>query len=454
MRFGSVCSGIEAASVAWEPLGWKAAWFSEIATFPSLVLAHRFPSITNHGSMLGLADRLSGADRSIDLLVGGTPCQSFSVAGLRAGLADERGNLALEFARLAQALRPRWLCWENVPGVLSSERGRDFGAIVGGLVDLGYDCAWRVLDARFFGVPQRRRRVFLVGCLGGGPAAGAVLFERTGLRRNPSPRSKTREDVAGTVGSGTSRRGWNSDTDRMTFVPEVAGTLRGNQQQSDLPSNGRAFVAEVAPTLQTQQRRVDVDNALGLIIGTSAEGGEGFTLTSSNLGKTVNNQTPLLAFDPTQVTHPENRSSCAGDSAALAKSARPPHIAYSCITGDVTHALLSEGADASEDGSGRGTPIVAPTLEATDGEKWGSNQWVDKSVELLNAQAELGWKVRRLTPRECERLQDFPDDWTLVPGASDSTRYAALGNSMAVCVMRWIGRRIGLVDSILFGGAA
>jgi DNA (cytosine-5)-methyltransferase 1 len=240
----------------------------------------------------------------------------------------------------------------------------------------------------------------------------------------------------------------------MTFVPEVAGTLRGNQQQSDLPSNGRAFVAEVAPTLQTQQRRVDVDNALGLIIGTSAEGGEGFTLTSSNLGKTVNNQTPLLAFDPTQVTHPENRSSCAGDSAALAKSARPPHIAYSCITGDVTHALLSEGADASEDGSGRGTPIVAPTLEATDGEKWGSNQWVDKSVELLNAQAELGWKVRRLTPRECERLQDFPDDWTLVPGASDSTRYAALGNSMAVCVMRWIGRRIGLVDSILFGGAA
>lgn len=122
MRFGSVCSGIEAASVAWRELGWSPAWFSEIAPFPSRVLAHHHPETRNHGSLVGLADRLTGSDREVELIVGGTPCQSFSIAGLRGGLADERGNLALEFARLAAALRPRWLLWENVPGVLYFER--------------------------------------------------------------------------------------------------------------------------------------------------------------------------------------------------------------------------------------------------------------------------------------------------------------------------------------------
>lgn len=219
MKFGSVCSGIEAASCAWEPLGWRAAWFSEIAPFPSKVLAHHFPQTPNMGSMVNLATRLAGAYREVDVIVGGTPCQSFSVAGLRGGLADERGNLALEYVRLVDALRPRWTVWENVPGVLSSAGGRDFGAIVGALGELGYGWAYRVLDAQHFGVPQRRRRVFLVGCAGGAAAAGAVLFEPESVRGNSAPRRTTREAVAGTLGGGSGSRGWASDTERMTFVP-------------------------------------------------------------------------------------------------------------------------------------------------------------------------------------------------------------------------------------------
>ena len=150
MRFGSVCSGIEAASVAWHPLGWRASFLSEIEAFPRAVLSHHYPEVPLHGDFTTIR---GGEYEPIDLLVGGTPCQSFSVGGLRGGLGDQRGNLALQYFRLADRLRPRWLVWENVPGVLSSHKGRDFGSILGAMVELGYGFAWRVLDAEFFGVP-------------------------------------------------------------------------------------------------------------------------------------------------------------------------------------------------------------------------------------------------------------------------------------------------------------
>lgn len=189
-RYGSVCSGVEAASVAWEPLGWKPSFFSEIDKFPRRVLKHRFPEVPLHGDFTTIeADQYE----PIDLLVGGTPCQSFSIAGLRGGLGDDRGNLALEYLRLADRLRPRWLVWENVPGVLSSNGGRDFGAILGGMAELGYGFAYRVLDAQFFGVAQRRRRVFVVGYLGDWRCATAVLFERQSLSGHPAPRDIRRE---------------------------------------------------------------------------------------------------------------------------------------------------------------------------------------------------------------------------------------------------------------------
>ena len=202
--FGSICSGIEAASAAWLPLGWRCAFMSEIEAFPRAVLSHHYPETPLHGDFTTIRE---GEYEAIDALVGGTPCQSFSVAGLRGGLADERGNLALEYLRLAERLRPRWLVWENVPGVLSSGDGRDFGAFVGGLAELGYGWAYRVLDAVNFGVPQRRRRVFVVGYLGDWRRAAAVLFEPASLRWHPAPSRKTRERIAPTIGARTTAGG-------------------------------------------------------------------------------------------------------------------------------------------------------------------------------------------------------------------------------------------------------
>lgn len=193
MRYGSVCSGVEAASVAWEPLGFEPVFFSEIEPFPSAVLAHHWPSVPNHGDMTQF-EEWNYEQGSIDILVGGTPCQSFSVAGLRGGIADSRGNLALTYCRMVDRLRPRWFAWENVPGVLSSGGGRDFGSILGAMAQLGYSCAWRVLDAQNFGVAQRRRRVFLVGCSSGDwrdPAS--ILFESGCGGRDFETRRKTQQ---------------------------------------------------------------------------------------------------------------------------------------------------------------------------------------------------------------------------------------------------------------------
>jgi DNA-cytosine methyltransferase len=205
MKYGSVCSGIEAASVAWHDLGWEPQWFSEIEQFPSEVLKHRFPDVPNLGDMTQLTQNPTFNERSIDLLVGGTPCQSFSVAGLRKGLADPRGNLMLTFLALADAKKPKWIVWENVPGVLSSNGGKDFGTFLGALGELGYGFAYRVLDAQHFGVAQRRRRVFVVGYLGDWRVAAAVLFERESLQGNTKPSRKKREEVTanaeGSVGT-------------------------------------------------------------------------------------------------------------------------------------------------------------------------------------------------------------------------------------------------------------
>ncbi|NBX70048.1 MAG: DNA cytosine methyltransferase, partial [Proteobacteria bacterium] len=187
MKYGSVCSGIEAASVAWHNLGWEPQWFSEIEQFPSDVLKHRFPTVPNLGDMTTINQNPIADERPIDLLVGGTPCQSFSVAGLRKGLADPRGNLMLTFLSIADKLRPKWIVWENVPGVLSSNGGKDFGTFLGALGELGYGFAFRTLNAEYFGVAQRRRRVFVVGYLGDWRVAAAVLFERESLQGNTKP---------------------------------------------------------------------------------------------------------------------------------------------------------------------------------------------------------------------------------------------------------------------------
>ena len=191
MKYFSVCSGIEAASCAWESLGWKPAGFSEIEPFPCAVLAHHFPNVKNYGDMTKYKEWDNVG--KFDVLVGGTPCQSFSVAGLRKGLNDPRGNLMLTFGAIADHFRPRWIVWENVPGVLSSNGGRDFGSFLGMLGELGYGVAYRILDAQYFGVAQRRRRVFVVGYLGDWRRTAQVLLSQkacAGILRRAEKRGK------------------------------------------------------------------------------------------------------------------------------------------------------------------------------------------------------------------------------------------------------------------------
>lgn len=259
MKFGSVCSGIEAASMAWRPLGWEAAWLSEIEPFPCALLAHHYPDVPNLGDMTKFEDWPDDEKHSIDVLCGGTPCQSFSFAGLRKGLDDPRGGLMLTFGAIAAKYRPQWLVWENVPGVLSSNGGQDFASFLGlitgqevkvpeggwansglvsGIPD-AYGVAFRVLDAQYFGVAQQRRRVFVVGCLGDWRGSAAVLFERHSLQGHPAPRRGARKEIAPTIRAGSS----SSNDELITIHAPAIGPASGGMQV-------RRFIVEECEFLQ------------------------------------------------------------------------------------------------------------------------------------------------------------------------------------------------------------
>jgi len=368
MRFLSVCSGIEAASVAWHPLGWRAAALSEIEPFPCSLLAHHYPNVPNHGDMTKFKD---WPDEPVDLLVGGTPCQSFSIAGLRKGLADPRGNLMLTYGAIAARYCPEWLVWENVPGVLSSNGGRDFGAFLGMLAELGYGFAYRVLDAQYFGVAQRRRRVFVVANAGSWTRAAAVLFERESLSGHPAPSRETGEGSAG----------WPAD---------CAGTLNA------------AFGEKLG--LENQHINGGATHFVPVAFGWQNSARQGDSVSSD--------VTPTL------------------------DKSKTPAVAWSIMP-----------QNSGKDYKARQVEVAQPLMA---GGPVGKNQGGDY---IQTAQA-----VRRLTPRECERLQGFPDDYTLIQHrgkpAADGPRYKALGNSMAVPVMRWIGERIQHVNAILQAEAA
>jgi DNA (cytosine-5)-methyltransferase 1 len=375
MKYLSVCSGIEAATSAWHHLGWEPVAFSEIEPFPSAVLKHHYPNVPNWGDM---TQYKNWPDATIDLLVGGTPCQSFSVAGLRKGLEDPRGNLMLTFLGIADRYQPRYIVWENVPGVLSSNGGKDFGSFLGALGELGYGWAYRVLDAQWFGVAQRRRRVFVVGCLGDQRRAGEVLFESESVSRNTPPsRAKGQgatADAQGSVGSSSAH------------AFKVRGGCEGGGK-GYLGSDDTAF------TVATHQDQ---------------------------------NIAQPLPFDTTQLTCPSNYSSPKpGDPChPLAAGAHIPAVAFKSGQGAASRSI---GWNEN----------VSPTLPANAG-----GNTAPAVIGTMTAM-----QVRRLTPVECERLQGFPDSWTNIPWrgkaeAPDGPRYKALGNSMAVPVMRWIGERI------------
>lgn len=465
MRFGSVCSGIEAASQALEPHGWTAAWFSEIEPFPCALLAYRYPQVPNLGDMSALPQRVRDLEvEAPDLLCGGTPCQAFSVAGDRESLDDARGNLTLTFCELADAIddvrvargeQPCDILWENVPGIFSTADNA-FGCFLGQLVGAGAPlvpgrqqrwtdagvvagprriAAWRVLDAQHFGLAQRRRRVFVVASARAGFDPAAVLLERKGVRGDPPARRRAQQDAASSAGRGTARSSW---------ADGPAGTLRSTDVGAAVD---HAPAGHVIPS-------ADVVGALTASEGPNGHGHSGFTTrTAVDAGHLVthvkayggnNTAGPIdvatavrakggtghgdfesetfIAFDPTQITCPTNRSQPkAGDPChTLAKDQHPPAIA--CVQ-----------------------------LPPTSG-------------------------VRRLTARECERLQGFPDDWTLVPNwdgwrpmdadetpescreegldvrqapsgnwrvrDADGPRYKAIGNSWAVDVVLWIAGRL------------
>ena len=464
MIYGSVCSGIEAASVAWHPLGWAPAWFAEIDPFASAVLTYRFPEVRNLGDFTQIPAADAGA---IDVLVGGTPCQSFSLAGHRLGLDDSRGNLTLEFLRLAARARPRWVVWENVPGVLSIDGGRTFGTVVGTLADLGYGIAYRILDAQFFGVPQRRRRVFLVGCAGGWHAAAAVLFERESLRRDLAPRRKKEEIVTAITANSLGTCGGDpkqAQAGHILPAAVVGHSVSAKWAKRGSGPSGNEYHNLVAHTLR----------------------GEGFDATEDGSGKGIplavafsckdygadasEDVAPTLRAMGHDASHPNAGGQLAvafrgcGQDGFVPRNVAPPVLASD---GGNTAPMIFEARFAR---NGRGAPdVVAPPLKAQSGTTGRGD-----AAPLL-----ASWvAVRRLTPRECERLQGFPDDWTLVPGYSgklkpyeivemaeylgisieratqygatpDGPRYKAIGNSMAVPVMRWIGARIDYVDAAI-----
>jgi DNA (cytosine-5)-methyltransferase 1 len=279
---------MEAASVAWEPLGWKAVGFSEIEPFPCAVLKHRFPNTPNYGSLTEYQS-WPLQPGSIDLLVGGTPCQSFSVAGLRKGLADPRGNLALVFLGLADKLKPRWIVWENVPGVLSSNGGRDFGSFVGALEQLGYGWAMRVLDAQYFGVPQRRRRVFVVASLGGRDVAASVLLKPESVCWHPAPRRKKGQATAADAGAGVeagspiafrkSKRA-QSTTDNETWVAADASNTLNNFDLGDTRTTHAVVNAIPLDSMCLLGRENKDDPRRGFGVG--KEGDPMFTVTKAH----------------------------------------------------------------------------------------------------------------------------------------------------------------------------
>ena len=434
MQFGSVCSGIEAASVAWHPIGWKAAWLAEIEPFPCAVLAHHYPSVPNLGDMTTIARRvLTEEVPAPDVFCGGTPCQAFSVAGLRESLADERGNLTLKFVEIADAIdhvrvgRGEDECivfWENVPGVLST-KDNAFGCFLGGLA--GEDgpleppggkwanagavygparaVAWRTLDAQYFGLAQRRRRVFVVASARDGFDPATVLFEWDGVRRDSAP---SRD-----AGEGSSAQS------------AISVALRGRE------GGGTAELGdEVQNCLRASSGGGDKPHVLCLAHG---QGGAEVASERSPT-RTCNHEAPIVVHG--------TQDPCVSTDAAFAlgrNNGGENVVAFSCKDdgGDRVAMAIQAGALRTNPESGpNGVGVQADrayTLEARS------------EVQCV----QIARQVRRLTPRESERLQGFPDDWTLIPWRKkpasecpDGSRYKALGNSWAVPVVSWIGSRI------------
>lgn len=453
-RYVSIFSGVEAATLAWEPLGWEPVAFSEIEPFPCAVLAERWPDVPNLGDItkINWKEEIDGA---IDLVVGGSPCQSFSVAGKREGLKGASG-LMFEYIRCVQELRPRWFLWENVPGALTSEDGGAFGQLLSEMDELGYSLAWRVLDAQFFGVAQRRRRLFLVGHLGAESPA-EVLFEPDCLSGYPQSSREKRKELARRAGRSAACAGFKYSAapraNTIGYAEEQANTLTADwHAPAVLPLSGTdqqvmamsQYGTEIAGCLTA---RGDSSNGLG--VGES----DVFPTLDTSPGPAVwareNGILPPFGF----AQNVRNEVRIVGDgtlSGALAARPGMKQATFACTGGTYP---INEQIATRDKKLGRGTGLGV----GADGDPAFTllaNHPHMVASEIADKPAEVNpMLVRRLTPLECERLQGFPDGHTLIrwkgkpaEECPDGPRYKAIGNSMAVPVMRWIGRRIAAVD--------
>lgn len=483
LSYGSVCSGIEAASIAWEPLGMRPAWFSEIEPFPCAVLAERWPEVPNLGDMTKIAASIAANEVAApDLLVGGTPCQAFSIAGLRRGLADKRGQLtlayvelvnAIDYSRIRQGLPPAIFCWENVPGVLSS-KDNAFGCFLAGLagedepfepgprpergknsafwrwdkkarkhypkwpqsgcvVGRQRKLAWRVLDAEYFGVPQRRHRVFVVGSAGEGFDPETILFEFEGVRRNTPPSKETWQTVAALTANGVGTCGADDNQGQAGHL-QVVGALAAHSFAGG--AGGRPEGAAAG-------------HFIPVAVMAHGQGGAEIKTDDSAPTLTCNHEAPIV-FSSTGAGF---WSEGPGTLRAREQESHE-HLAVLAFPAYMSSTQYASAEGVVNDG------LVSGLFSAVGGN-------LDQGYPaIIN-----GMSVRRLTPLECERLQGFPDFHTLIPAnkrntliadelaylrehfpdmpeeeahrlAADGPRYKALGNSMAVPVMRWIGKRI------------
>jgi len=485
IRFGSVCSGIEAASVAWGPLGWKAAWLAEIEPFPSAVLAHHYPDVPNLGDMTALPGRIaSGEVEAPDVFCGGTPCQAFSVAGLRRSLDDARGNLSLTFCEIANAIDlsraggnrpPAIIFWENVPGVLNT-KDNAFGCFLAGLAGEDGDLvapggkwpnagavygpqravAWRVLDAQYFGVAQRRRRVFVVASARDGFDPAAVLFEFDGVRRDIAP-SRQAGEVAPTS-------------------PAAGAELGGSGRVETFACGGIGAYASASASASATLLKSGQDLGPGCETIITMAHGQGGAEIGFDRGPTLtcNHEAPIAAYAiqaGALRTNPNSGPDGIGVQAdhaytlearaevqAVAVALRGREGGATAELGDAVGNCLR----ASGGGGDKAHVLAMATREVAQTITSNYGKQCDNSDTSLGPNVAIqAMQVRRLTPVECEALQGFPQNYTMIPWRKkpadlcpDGPRYKALGNSWAVPNVRWIGRRIALAVEILASGGA
>lgn len=400
INYVSLFSGIGGFDIGFDRAGMRCKMQVEFNKHASGVLAHHWPTVDR---LKDVRDVRKDTFRAVDLICGGFPCQDVSVAGRRAGLAGERSGLWFEFLRIITEHTPRWVVIENVPGLLSSNRGRDFAVIVDGLVKCGYCVAWRVLDAQYFGVPQRRRRVFIVASLGNGRCA-EVLFEREGRYGDSPPSREAGQGFAGDAANGVGSY-------RQTAFGEYANDDRAGAIKARDFKDATDLVAYNVTFCDANGRRADRPNG-GLYVNETEQSN---TLTNGGIDGT------LVAFSAANL----KRNAGAEPSEHTA-----PKVGAEM--GDRHPAIAFQFNAGSSVGMGMGHD-VSPTLQVSDAHP--------------PAGQRAGYGVRRLTPKECERLQGFPDHWTDVNGQSDSARYKQLGNAVCVNVSEWLGRRIAAADA-------